>query len=557
MLWGMNINASIIDQRVRKLADEYEEFIVGDEDKKRSAAFVLLCLQTMLDINVDDALDSLMDGGGDAAIDGLHIGDELDGEFVVTVVQGKYKRRLDGEAAFPATEIGKIAATVGALFDPDKRLRTHGGLEAAVEDIRSRVRDGSIPRVRVLLCNNGGRWKEEGDQHIRNAGLGNQVTWEHVNHDLLVELLQRQTSVDEQLQLSGKLIVESFNFRRVLIGKMDVTAIATLFDRHGDRLLERNIRRYLGLKSNRVNEGIRHSLIDPEQQPNFYFFNNGITMICSKFSHNALQSENHSVRVKDLQVINGGQTCKTIQRTVSDNPEQDMSKGSVLVRLYEIDPEQDGLVQAITYATNSQNPVDLRDLRSNDAIQQKLEVALNELGYTYKRKRDSLAADSKTITSSVAAEAVYAVWRWKPHVAKFRRVELFGKHYQEIFSEGLNAAQVVTAVLLFRHAENERKRPQDDNPPRFLPYASHVLAATMGRVLLSQANLHSIDELDHRNFQTVKDHFERDRDGIYQQALHELRSALTNLGLHDGHSLQRLSAQFRRGDLVEALLQAQ
>jgi hypothetical protein len=33
---------------------------------------------------------------------------------------------------------------------------------------------------------------------------------------------------------------------------------------HGERLLERNIRRYLGLQGNRVNEGIRKTLMSEE-----------------------------------------------------------------------------------------------------------------------------------------------------------------------------------------------------------------------------------------------------------------------------------------------------
>lgn len=69
-------------------------------------------------------------------------------------------------------------------------------------------------------------------------------------------------------------------FSRVLVGRISVTEIATLIERHGERLLERNIRRYLGLQGNRVNEGIRHTLMS-EEKNNFYFYNNGITMIQS------------------------------------------------------------------------------------------------------------------------------------------------------------------------------------------------------------------------------------------------------------------------------------
>src|SRR5262249_15733319 len=152
---------------------------------------------------------------------------------------------------------------------------------------------------------------------------------------------------------------------RVLIGKVPVEEIRALFDRHGDLLLERNIRRYLGLHENRVNVGIRNTLLTPAKRPNFYFYNNGITVVCSKFRHNALQAENFSVQVEGLQIINGGQTCKTIERTLTAHPDQDYSQAYVLLRLYEIGASDDFIVRDITYATNSQNPVDLRDLRAN------------------------------------------------------------------------------------------------------------------------------------------------------------------------------------------------
>lgn len=54
---------------------------------------------------------------------------------------------------------------------------------------------------------------------------------------------------------------------------VSVTEIAALIGRHGERLLERNIRRYLGLQGNRINEGIRHTLTN-DKKNNFYFYNN-------------------------------------------------------------------------------------------------------------------------------------------------------------------------------------------------------------------------------------------------------------------------------------------
>lgn len=60
---------------------------------------------------------------------------------------------------------------------------------------------------------------------------------------------------------SGKAIVEDFNFSRVFIGKVAVREIARIMDAHGDRLLERNVRGYLGLQGGQtVNLGIRNTL---------------------------------------------------------------------------------------------------------------------------------------------------------------------------------------------------------------------------------------------------------------------------------------------------------
>ena len=113
-----------------------------------------------------------------------------------------------------------------------------------------------------------------------------------------------------------------------------------------------------------------------------------------------------------------------------------------MIRIYQLAETDKAFVQDITYATNSQNPVDLRDLRSNDEIQRQLEIGMGDLGYTYRRQREEGGSGSNVITSSIVAESVLAIWRRRPHQAKFRRKEHFGKLYEDIF-RNLNAAQAV------------------------------------------------------------------------------------------------------------------
>lgn len=552
----MNINASIIDQQVRALADRQKEAIEdkasfrNDENKLRSAAFVVLVVKTLLDLTEEEAIECLTEGGGDFGVDAVEVGEVQDGEFSVTLFQGKYKADLQGTSNFPQTGIEKLIQAVGTLFDPYKAITVNPNLKPRIEEIRSFVADGYLPQVRVIACNNGLFWKEEAQELIDNIGAGDQVVFEHVNHDRLVAIIQSLKPVDDTIRLTGKAIVEDYDFRRVLVGKVTVSELAAIFDRHGDRLLERNIRRYLGLQGNRINEGIAHTLATPAEQSNFYFYNNGITLTCNQFQHNALQDENWSVKLSGMQIINGGQTCKTIQRTLASGTIT-APKASVLVRIYELPKGEEDLVRNITYATNSQNPVDLRDLRSNDDRQRKLAMSIEQLSYSYRRQRSEVATKSTDITSGTAAEAVLSIWRHRPHQGKFMTGGHFGKLYDTIFTADLNGAQVIIAVLLFRIAENRRKRPTAD-APEFIRYSSCFVAMLMGDSLLSEMGI-TLNQLDHRKFNEARELVETKGDEYHSKAVRLIEVALTILYKDQEVSLQRLAATFRRGDLIEIL----
>ncbi|MFO7564109.1 MAG: AIPR family protein [Enhygromyxa sp.] len=555
----MDVNAAIIDARVNALMEELRERVQdeleirGDEAKLRSVAFVFLCVSTLLDLDFDVAFDCLVVGSRDFGVDAIHISEERDGEFTATLVQGKYSRKLDGSSGFPATAIEKLAAAVRHLFNPSSTLQAiNSRLNARVEEVRSMIRDGYIPQVRVIACNNGKIWEADGAETIELAGLGDQVTWEYVNHEHLVKILQATKPVNDRLQLTGKALVEDMNFSRVLVGRVSVEEIAQLVGRHGERLLERNIRRYLGLHGNRVNEGIQSTLESDERQ-NFYFYNNGITLTCDKFSYNALQSDQYLVQIENLQIINGGQTCMTIYRTLAQ-PQQELPTSpppaSVLVRLYQLPSDNGELVRRITYATNSQNPVDLRDLRANDERQQRLELDIQQLGYSYRRKRTSHSSRPTDITSGAAAEAVLAVWRRRPHQAKFFSREHFGKLYDLTFSEDLSGAEVIVAVLLYRIAENRRRRPRPEDP-NYVRYASAFVAMQMGRYLL--AALGTPDKIDHRELTRAQGEIEAKGELYFERSLRDIDQALRDLYGDRDISLQQLAATFRRGDLIDRL----
>ncbi len=557
----MDLDLQIIDLQVQKLVEKFagrlesELGIKNDLTKARSACFVLLVAKTVLELDDDEAFDTLVDGGNDCGIDALFVDDVMDGTFTTTLFQGKYAKRDDGDGGFPQSGIEKVIGALGSLFDPSKKMPANPRLEARLAEIRSLIADGgNIPKVRVILCNNGKTWEANAQQLITNTAWS-QVKWEHVNHHALLQAQQATQPVKETLSLTGKGLLENFQFRRVLVGKMKLTELAALFNRNadqGDRLLERNVRRYLGLTGNPVNEGIRQTLLDPADRDNFYFYNNGITFTCTKFSHNEFQNQTDlSVHVEGLQVINGGQTCKTVQRVLGELAGTEPPNAAVLVRLYELPADDPALVVRITEATNSQSPVDFRDRKANDVIQRKLELGLQELGYTYRRKRSMDGMKQNEITSAQAAEAVFAAVRGMPHLIRYRTHQLFQLRYEEIFTASLSPADVVVSVTLLRYAETKRKQAAD-NAPQFLPYASTFVAMLMYRAI--RAELKSpADPLTHRNFTEAMTLWGLNQERYYQAAINAITAALIERQHPADVSSRKISAEFRRADLLEIL----
>lgn len=556
----MNLNASIIDQRLTGVQDEIREWAaselnIADPGRLKPLAFVYLCVKTMLDLEAREAFDCVTDGGGDFGVDAMQVTEEVDGEFAVTLFQAKYKAKLDGDSNFEEGGIQALVNAIRHIFDPAADLGAiNDRLRAYVEEARAMVRDGFIPRVRAIACNNGLKWNVQAQKMIDLAGFGDQVTWEHVNHDVLIGILQRPKQVDDTLRLVGKANVEDMNFSRVCVGRMPVAEVAALMRQHGDRLLERNVRRYLGLHGNRVNEGIRETLQSPNPS-NFYFFNNGLTLVCTDFSYNALQGSDYQVRVENLQIVNGGQTCMTILKTAESLAAQAKtlpSDATVLVRLYKLPKDNEDIVLQITHATNSQNPVDLKDLRSNEGIQIQLEASIQSLGYNYRRKRIDGAPKQSDITAGAAAEAILAVWREAPHQAKFLTREHFGKLYGTVFPLDINGAQVVLAVLLYRIAENHRRRPTQADP-LLVRYASCFIAMRMGQRLLKDLG-RELKDVSHQCFPQAQKFVEDHGEDCFTKSVGDIQAALKDLYGDKPVSTLQLSATFRRGDLIQKLL---
>jgi len=551
----MDIVKQIIDQRIKKLIKDNQLFFddyTQDAGRQRSLSFLLLSVTAYLDIDVAEAMQYLADGGSDGGFDAAYISSIGEGTLHVVLFQTKYTRDLEKDSSFPANAIEKSVNTVKNIFDPSRRMQLNDKSREIVDEIRAFIADGFIPYVTFVMVNNGIKWNQDAQNYIDNEFLDQkQVEFVYYNHHDIIKYINRHETIDETLALTGVALKEDFNYKEVILGRISVEEIARILNGHGDGLLDRNIRKYLGF--NAVNKAIHDTLVDNDKRPNFFFYNNGITMICSHFKYNALQKEDWKVQVYGLQIINGGQTCKTIYEVLKNNTGVDFSSTTVLLRLYAVGTDEI-VINGITRATNSQNPVDFRDLKSNDEIQCLLEQNAKDLGFTYKRKKDN-HTNTDAIPSSVAAEAVFTVWRQKPHLAKYKKHDFFNFYYTDIFAN-LNASQMIMAVLIFRLCDNYRRKRSDNKEINVQRrYSNYLLASIIGVKLLQCCNI-DLSNLTHVNFNDIKSYFDANQGNLYQESemflfAHLKASFQVPLDEIDRRSL---SAVFRRFDFVENVL---
>lgn len=121
---------------------------------------------------------------------------------------------------------------------------------------------------------------------------------------------------------------------------------------------------------------------------------------------------------------------------------------------------------------------------------------------------------------------------------------------------GLNAAQMIVAVLVYRHCDAMRRRHSDDPEAEAQrAYSQYVLSAMVGKALMRHTVLESA-KLNHLNFKGVKEYFDNNKDALYSDAERRLIGALSKefdmpLDKIDGRSL---AAAFRRFDFIENVL---
>ncbi|MFA4885878.1 MAG: AIPR family protein, partial [Desulfotomaculaceae bacterium] len=150
--------------------------------------------------------------------------------------------------------------------------------------------------------------------------------------------------------------------------------LALLYEKHGARLLERNVRSFLQTKG-QVNKGIRDTLRDEPDM--FLAYNNGISVTAERVE--IIRDENGKpsiTKIRDMQIVNGGQTTASIFNSHNDRKiKADLTNVFVQMKLSVIEDatQMDEIVPKISAYANTQNKIQVADFSANDPFHRKIE----------------------------------------------------------------------------------------------------------------------------------------------------------------------------------------
>lgn len=195
-----------------------------------------------------------------------------------------------------------------------------------------------------------------------------------------------------------------------------------------------NIRGYLTRSG--FNKNIEKTL--KESPSKFFFYNNGITIVAKNIQVTQINANSrYKVEIEGLQVLNGGQTLRTIHAFNHEDPANlinYLSHANVLVRVLNVTDIVEK--NRIGEYTNSQNSISLVDLRSTRPEQLNLESYLADHEILYIRKRgntgDSSIHYSVSVTMSRLGQILLA-HKGRPDLISNKKSEIFDSQYDSLF----------------------------------------------------------------------------------------------------------------------------
>lgn len=215
-----------------------------------------------------------------------------------------------------------------------------------------------------------------------------------------------------------------------------------------NELFEANVRDWLDMIP--VNKAIQDTLEDKTPLEDFWWLNNGVTIIASK-----APNEGGTLSVENPLVVNGLQTSHCIYDYVRSLKDKTKESRDVLVRI--IVTEEPEISDHIIRATNSQTVVPEFSLHMTEKIHRQIEGVLRAYNLYYDRRRNYYKNEgvriSQILRPMILAQTVISVLLQRPDDAKGRPTTVLKKEYERVFNPKYSLNLFVNCALLIKKVD--------------------------------------------------------------------------------------------------------
>ena len=384
----MSVNNVAYDSILEKIA----LFKAGNpdfRDKEDSYAFSALCIKNSIYKNPTYNLSnellkaSVIDGTSDGGADFLL--QDPNGSETSDLIIGQAK--MKGSITF---EEAKNAVSKMVDFYVDLKGGNYQRVRADVAtrflSLYSEVSDEG--KIRFLLYTTApqNHIQERSLAKIVKDRLGDEDRYEFgvfFGKDVVEEIKEAESR--RPYVESGKLTIDEANNclrygdDEAVIVNISAKSLRELYVLNSINLFSMNLRYFVSKRD--IDSDIRTTI--REDSENFWFKNNGITIVCDEFKISGKE-----LKLKNFSIVNGGQTTTLVYKSNLNDSSPDffivckviLSKGN------NPDDRSDFILQ-VAKATNSQKPIKNSDLKANAPEQVHFANEMNNVGVYYKTKR--------------------------------------------------------------------------------------------------------------------------------------------------------------------------
>ena len=435
---------------------------------KERAVLLLWFFRNVVGVDDLDAYEYVCDGDDDGGVDALFLEPSSgDDNFETLVIyQSKY---TEGPTQVGETAIDRLVS-IASKFKTEAGLREF--LNGRVEDrLRSlvtefrlvsklaegRYSDGRL-RIRLVLVTSG-VLNANAKRLVEATNAANASGYLTVNDLNRLGPLAVATTTPQKRH--GRIEVPCPSRERFVVGaapnRVAVAAVRATdivqWPGIDDRtLFDLNVRREI--RMNRVRRQLDAAIARQSDHRDFLAYHNGLTVTCKSFD----DSDGTKLGVTDPSVVNGGQSVVALFAAAAlGNLTDDLR---LTVKFVEVEGRPQ-LAKEVSRRSNTQNPVNLRNLVALGGPQQRLvtEFAEKYPSIYYETRPDASApVTGRMIRNDDAAQLLCAVCNAMPWLAVKRTLLFDSDNHSLIFAENITADHVVLVDEIRQAVDLEKER---------------------------------------------------------------------------------------------------